>query len=295
MGENWEDLLNHCIDRILQGESLEECLKRYPEQAEQLEPLLRVALAARQATAVQPRPEFKARLRYQLLAAASAREKKVKRISLLLGWQRRWAVAIVTFLFLLLAGGGTVFASTNSLPDEPLYPVKLAVEQVRLTLARSRVEKARLHIQFAAKRMKEIKLLAEREKPERVEKAILRLDQHLRRVAQLAGAEWKHLLAEEELRSLAQQRDAELAEPSLPQEVLERERSITELKRLLKQDALRHREMLKRMIERRAPPPLKETLKHALERAQMGYQQALQAVGEDLEQEQNDEFPHHIP
>jgi len=66
MAEGFEHILDECIDRLLRGESLEQCLQRYPEQAAQLEPLLRVALATQKASSVEPRAEFKAQARQQL-------------------------------------------------------------------------------------------------------------------------------------------------------------------------------------------------------------------------------------
>jgi len=66
MAEEFEHILDECIDRLLRGESLEQCLQRYPEQAAQLEPLLRVALATQKASSVEPRPEFKVQARQQL-------------------------------------------------------------------------------------------------------------------------------------------------------------------------------------------------------------------------------------
>lgn len=66
MAEEFGYILDDCIDRLLRGESLEQCLQRYPEQAAELEPLLRVALTTYQASAVEPRPEFKVQARQQL-------------------------------------------------------------------------------------------------------------------------------------------------------------------------------------------------------------------------------------
>ena len=57
---------DECLERLLTGgETIEQCLRSYPEQAEELEPLLKTALAARKASAIQPRPEFRDRARHQ--------------------------------------------------------------------------------------------------------------------------------------------------------------------------------------------------------------------------------------
>jgi hypothetical protein len=66
MAEEFEHILDECIDCLLRGESLGQCLQRYPEQAAQLEPLLRVALATQKASSVEPRTEFKVQARQQL-------------------------------------------------------------------------------------------------------------------------------------------------------------------------------------------------------------------------------------
>ena len=67
--EKFNDILNECLDRIFKGETVEQCLQDYPEQAKELEPLLRTAMAARVASTIQPRAEFKARARYEFQTA----------------------------------------------------------------------------------------------------------------------------------------------------------------------------------------------------------------------------------
>lgn len=70
-------------------------------------------------------------------------------------------------LFLIFAlvagGGGTAYASQDSLPGETLYAVKLATEDVRLAIASVNSEKqAGIRIELAQKRVEEIqKVLAE--------------------------------------------------------------------------------------------------------------------------------------
>ena len=67
--KQFDNILNECLDRILRGETVEKCLQSYPEQAPELEPLLRTALATKMASHIQPRPEFKAKARYEFTAA----------------------------------------------------------------------------------------------------------------------------------------------------------------------------------------------------------------------------------
>ena len=158
MAERFEDILSECIDRVLQGETVEQCLAGYPEQARELEPLLRTAVAAREASAVESRPEFKAQVRYQIHSRLSAGGRKTAQKGMpVLGWVPRWAVVVaVMFLVILLAGSSTVAASSTSMPDDTLYPVKLATENVRLRLNRTNMGKARLHVTLADRRIQEI-------------------------------------------------------------------------------------------------------------------------------------------
>jgi hypothetical protein len=191
MAKRFEDILDECIDRMLQGDSVEQCLARYPEQAGDLEPLLRTAQGAREASAVEPRPEFKAQVRYQIHSRLSATGRKTaeKRMPIL-GWIPRWAVvAAALFLVVLLAGSGTVAAASSSMPGDTLYPLKLATENVRMSMNRSNMGKARLHVALADKRIGEIVYLARKGDSERIEDTASRLGGHLDAVQSLVDSE----------------------------------------------------------------------------------------------------------
>lgn len=161
MARDFETLLDECLGRVLSGESLEQCLARYPQEAAQLKPLLETALTVARVTAVKARPEFKARLRYRLEAAASAPGRTEKRFSLF--WLPRWAVAIGLLLAASLALGGTLVAAATSLPGEPLYPVKTATEEVQLVLTIQEAPRARLKARLAEARLEEMVALARRD------------------------------------------------------------------------------------------------------------------------------------
>ena len=132
--KEFDNILDECLERILtRGETIEQCLESYPEQSAELEPLLQTALLTKRASAIEPRPEFRERARYQLRSALQEMEENRERRPFFFGWQPRWATAVIGLLVFLMASGGTVAAANNSMPDEPLYPVKLATETVRLT------------------------------------------------------------------------------------------------------------------------------------------------------------------
>ncbi|MFC2016948.1 DUF5667 domain-containing protein [Chloroflexota bacterium] len=181
----FNNILDECLERLLtRGETVEQCLRDYPQQAAELEPLLRTVLATKGASVIQPHPEFRAKARDQFHSALQEIEQK-KRLPFF-GWQPRWAMAVAIVLALLLAGGGTVAAASNSMPDNPLYPVKLATEQAQLALTPSALGKAELYAKLADKRVAEIIYVANKGKPEQMEKVTQRLNSCLARVAVLA-------------------------------------------------------------------------------------------------------------
>jgi len=186
-----ENILDECLERLRQGDSVEQCLARHPEQAAELEPLLRVAMATQKASlAVEPRPEFKARTRYQVQALLHDKERKPEpKKPGLVSWVPKWVVVATSLvLIFLVAGAGTVAASTSSMPDGTLYPVKLATERVRLALSRGNISKARVNVRLADRRIKEIVYLAKKGDSQRLERALSRLEGHMDTIEQVIQA-----------------------------------------------------------------------------------------------------------
>ena len=186
--KEFDNIFNECLERLLlKGESLEQCLARYPEQAAELKPLLETALAAREASNIQPRPEFRARARYQFRSAL--KERAAGKSSPSWSWFPRWATVVVIVLGLVMVGSGTVLAADSSMPDSPLYSVKLATEQVRMTLTPSQIGKARLCAELADRRVAEIAYMANEGDAEQVEMLTRRLDDKLELLVVLVEGE----------------------------------------------------------------------------------------------------------
>jgi hypothetical protein len=178
-----EDILDNCLERLFKGESIEDCLRDYPGQASELEPLLKTSFALLQkSAAIQANPEFKARVHSQLQGMLHAKGGKAEKKAIVPIWRRRWAMAMTTVLVILLAGIGTVAASADALPDEPLYAVKLAEEQVRVSLAFSDMDRAELHIQFAERRAAEIAEIARQGKGDEIPALTEQVTNHLGKV-----------------------------------------------------------------------------------------------------------------
>ncbi|MBN2186248.1 MAG: hypothetical protein JW732_02220 [Dehalococcoidia bacterium] len=157
MAQRIEDILDNCLERISKGESIEDCLKTYSEQASDLEPLLETSFAFMQkSAAIQPDYEFKTRTRFQLQEMLYARREKTEMRKTIPFWRRRWVAAVASVIVILFAGIGTVAVSASALPEQTLYPVKLATERMMIGLAFSDVNRAKLHIQFAQRRTGEM-------------------------------------------------------------------------------------------------------------------------------------------
>jgi hypothetical protein len=188
--DQFNDILNTCLDRLFKGDTIERCLQDYPEQARELEPLLRTAEAAKLASTIQPRAEFKAKARYEFQAAVNEMVAK-KRHKFSFNWlpqwrwQSGWAIALIAFLVVVIGGGGTIAAASNSMPDSALYSVKLATERVQLAVASSDISKAELNARFANRRTEEIAYMASKGDPQEVQIIAARLNTNLSNMTQI--------------------------------------------------------------------------------------------------------------
>lgn len=88
------------------------------------------------------------------------------------GWGvRRPAWAIVSVLLavsLLLSGIGIARAASNTLPNEFLYPIKIAVEDLQVAFSTDDLDKVHLLLEFSQRRIDEITALAGQQQPEAI-------------------------------------------------------------------------------------------------------------------------------
>ncbi len=159
------DILESCVSDI-QGRRrpVEECLALFPAAQEELEPLLRLAVRLQEARgSALPSAEFRqhAAVRMQNLLAASLRapEWPVRRQETP-GW--RWpalqpvGVALIMLVLVVLAGSArTMVVAASALPGDLLYPVKTAVEEIRLAATTDPRAEIALHLELARSRLEE--------------------------------------------------------------------------------------------------------------------------------------------
>lgn len=194
-----EDPLDRSIVAMQErGKTVEECLALYPAQREVLEPLLHLAARLQGARRLQAPPELRRRLTTQARTWAVEQPRRVKpttserhpksEIRNPKSW--RWSSAalrrsaalrpsaaaglVISFLLMvsLLAGAGTVYAAAGALPGDVLYPLKTALEDVRLAVSLNKTKDAELRLAFAARRLDEVTQLLEGDRPEDIGPAL---------------------------------------------------------------------------------------------------------------------------
>jgi hypothetical protein len=122
----FENVLQLCLYGMEQGGvNVEECLRRYPKHAAQLEPILLTSVYLARGREARLSPAFKARVRTRLIQQMRAHPRSSPRSNVLF---MRLTVSL-TFVMLALLTAGTVYAQ-RALPGESFYAWKLASENI---------------------------------------------------------------------------------------------------------------------------------------------------------------------
>jgi hypothetical protein len=187
MSDNFEVVLNICLDRIAKGDSIKQCLSEYPQFAAQLDPLLKTALSIQRVSAIKPRSEFKAEAKYRILMKLEKRKKNVVNKEPFFRRMPRWATVLIVALIIILVGSsGTVAASANSLPGDKLYPVKIASERVQTAFVFSDENRVKVEVKLVERRVDELTGLIEIGDSHRIELAMNRFRINMARIQNLA-------------------------------------------------------------------------------------------------------------
>ena len=182
---DFNDILNECLDRLMNGETIEQCLSRFPEHADELKPLLETGSRIRKTAHIQPRPEFRAHARVQFHAAMNSLPQRKPETSFV-AWLKQplWA-AVTTAALLVLLGTSTAVLANGSMPDQALYPVKLAMEKIQIALTPSAEAKGELYARLLERRIDEITRMTEENKIDKLQMLTSRLDSF---AAEIGGA-----------------------------------------------------------------------------------------------------------
>jgi hypothetical protein len=150
------DALEHCLEAMERGASLDNALKRYPKLAPELRPLLTASLRARSAGRVHVPSDVRQRGRAQLLQTVHDRleTRRTPRRRIIPAFPRVAITAILSTA-LVLTSTGLVSASSGALPGQQLYSVKRTWESVQLLLVLNPGQRDVLESNFEQERLDE--------------------------------------------------------------------------------------------------------------------------------------------
>ncbi len=265
-----EDILDECLDRAFAGEAVEDCLAAHPRQASELEQLLGTSSAVMQSCAsIRPDAAFKARAWHYLEAIFHDRFQRIKSTGTVPIWRRAWTMAMAGVLIVLLSCVGVLAASTNALPDEHLYPAKLAAEQVRMTLAFTDLDQAKLHLEFAERRAYEMVEVAQQG----------RADSLLALSGQVAEHLGEACVTDEAMRATEEASAALAPEASLSAETEDREEAADaeDLGALLSQSREENLRALEDALAK-APEALRPILRRTIESVAKDYDRTISII-----------------
>jgi hypothetical protein len=185
MKTNFTIVLDNCLDRVRRGETVTAVLDEYPAYAEALAPLLTSAqflyecdpvVMPTSAELAADQQQFEDQMAQLLPLPVS--NSPLMRLNdwmvTLLSWlklnpinmkreQRKMGTLLLkaTLILTILFGsvGGTAVMAAESLPDSPLYPAKMIMEEARLGLASGTTARAVLHLDLASERLREMERL----------------------------------------------------------------------------------------------------------------------------------------
>jgi hypothetical protein len=171
------EILDQCILRLQAGEILESILADYPAMTADLRPALETVTAIWSVRGSDTVPVAAMMRSRAGLINATHRLNTVPRPSI---WRVRWILfsgflsrtrpvlvpmaGIILIASLLFTG----LASAQALPGEPFYPVKIAAEQIRLSLAGSPSDRLKQEETYDLRRKEEVEALITQNREEEV-------------------------------------------------------------------------------------------------------------------------------
>jgi len=155
---------------------------------------------------------------------------------------------------IVIALGGTAIASQNSLPNDTLYPVKKAIENVELAISSlGGNHKAEIKLKHALRRLEEVQALVE----EHQEDGIVE--------------EQEEEEEEEATEELEEQTEEAMEEVGKVRSIERKEELIQKMERLTE----RHREVLQKVHDK-VPEHAKQSIERAMEKSEKGHQRAIE-------------------
>lgn len=187
-------LVEISLEQVLnQGKSIDEVLAQYPQYARQIRPLLESALWLEQQSHLLDLTSDRLSLQRQNLLNQIRNDSKAintKKWNLfpIFGLKNVYITAISILLVLLILiggiGSGVALASQSSLPGDLLYPIKITVENVSLTVSSDPLQRQEKLLKYSHRRLQESETLLLIGRGSDVPKALELYREELRQVVQ---------------------------------------------------------------------------------------------------------------
>ncbi len=161
MDTSSERMVIEALQALESGQPIAEILKRYPQNEDELRPILETAVALSKVR-VAHSLAAQAESRQQMLARAAAMSNGADQPPALFVWFRRMTMALSPLLVIfVIVIAGLFFASSVALPGDFLYSTKREVEDLRLSLTTNLFAREELQKSFEEERILEIEQLLE--------------------------------------------------------------------------------------------------------------------------------------
>lgn len=188
MSRKIEEILDRLLAEMAQGRTIDECLRDYPEYAEELRPLLMVA--GRIATMQKPEPDpdaVRSVIRRARQSGRGSTRFSLRNVFAQVNIPVRVLIALaMIFVFELSTG----VLSAESLPGNVLYPVKRLTEGVQHFFIMGTEDRVHVHIALADRRAHEFTCLYEpdaRRSAYLLGEMVQEIEQALRHMSCLSG------------------------------------------------------------------------------------------------------------
>ena len=164
---NYNKILDECIDLILyKNYTIQECLEKYPDLGPELSQDLQLSIKVKTELKLNIDEESKIKAKNILLDKFTTQSSHKSRIFKIIPSKlsnninpiiAKWSsFAAAILIFSTVGTTSLVSASSESNPDENLYPVKRVVENIRLRFTLDQEKKNELRLGYSHKRMNEI-------------------------------------------------------------------------------------------------------------------------------------------
>ena len=177
--------LQDCLTALDHKRNLQEVLRRYPADRDELIALLRLSVNLGTLGPPPADPALRLRARNRMLAAAADRRRSRRWNPLALLPRQAVRLAFAGGLVLAIGGLTAAAASSTSLPGDPLYGVKLGLERAQLAVTLDAATRARLQVHLTDVRLGEAQRLIAQG---RVQDGVRQIDRYDTAVAQINGS-----------------------------------------------------------------------------------------------------------